>query len=77
MHNNNHIFFTNFSTTKVIWILNCKLNSYPLNEEFWSGSDEFRLISVHFPNWLSNLAPQSAEKSRICGGIVRDVANEL
>ena len=30
------------------------------------------LFSVHFPNWLSNLAPQSAEKSRICRGIVRD-----
>ena len=30
------------------------------------------LFSVHFPNWLSNLAPQSAKKSRICRGIVRD-----
>ena len=27
---------------------------------------------MHFPNWLSNLAPQSAEKSWICCGIVHD-----
>ena len=30
------------------------------------------LFSVHFPDWLSNLALQRTEKSRICRGIVRD-----
>ena len=35
------------------------------------------LFSVHFPNWLSNLAPQSAEKSLICRGIVRSVKESL
>ena len=77
MHKNIHIFFINFLTTKAIWILNCKLNSYPAKEDFSSGSADFRsislLFSVHFPNWLLNLAPQSAEKSRICCGILRDV----
>ena len=35
------------------------------------------MFSVHFPNWLSNLAPQSAEKSLICRGIVRDVGIDV
>ena len=75
MRNNSHIFFIDFSTTKAIWIVNFKLNSCPAKQEFSSGPVEFRfllLFSVHFPNWLSNLAPRSAEKSPICRGIVRD-----
>ena len=69
MRNNSHNFFINFSTTKATRILKCKLNSYSARVEFSSRSADF--MSISFIVFCA--FPLSAEKFRICRGIVLDV----